>query len=67
MVGEGVRSEPSLVGRVFGAIDDTQLGLILHGSSPITMSFVVAEADVERVIERLHGVFFSHLDPQVFK
>lgn len=67
MVGEGVRSEPSLVGRVFGAIDDAELGLILHGSSPITMSFVVAEEDVERVITRLHGVFFDQLDPQVFK
>jgi aspartate kinase len=67
MVGEGVRSEPSLVGRVFRAIDDAELGLILHGSSPITMSFVVPEEDVERVIARLHGVFFDHLDPQVFK
>jgi len=67
MVGEGVRSEPSLVGRVFKAIDDTEVGLILHGSSPITMSFVVAEHEVEKVIARLHGVFFDQLDPRVFQ
>jgi aspartate kinase len=67
MVGEGVRNEPSLVGRVFKAIEDTEIGLILHGSSPITMSFVVAEGEVEKVIARLHDVFFDRLDPQVFQ
>lgn len=67
MVGEGVRGEPSLVGRVFNAIGEIEMGLILHGSSPITMSFVIAEQDVEKVIERLHGVFFEQLDPQVFQ
>ena len=67
MVGEGVRSEPSLAGRAFKAIDDIELGLILCGSSPITMSFVVAEHDVEKVISRLHDVFFDRLDPQVFQ
>ena len=67
MVGEGVRGEPSLVGRAFKAIDDIELGLILCGSSPITMSFVVAEHDVEKVISRLHDVFFDRLDPQVFQ
>jgi len=67
MVGEGVRSEPSLVGRAFKAIDDTEVGLILHGSSPITMSFVVAEHEVEKVIARLHDVFLDQLDPQVFQ
>jgi len=67
VVGEGVRSEPSVVGRAFKAIDDTKVGLILHGSSPITMSFVVAESEVEKVIARLHEVFFDQMDPQVFQ
>jgi aspartate kinase len=67
IVGDGVRSEPSLVARAFNAIDDTEVGLILHGSSPITMSFVVAEQEVEKVIARLHDVFFDRLDPQVFE
>ena len=67
VVGEGVRTEPSLVGRAFKAIDDIDVGLILHGSSPITMSFVVAEFEVEKVIARLHDVFFERLDPEVFQ
>jgi aspartokinase len=41
--------------------------VILQGSSLITMSFVVGEAEVEAVIARLHGVFFSELDPAVFE
>jgi len=67
LVGEGVRSEPSLIGRVFSAISEIELGLILHGSSPLTVSFVVAETDVERVIAKLHEVFFARLDPEVFQ
>jgi aspartate kinase len=67
LVGEGVRTEPSLVARAFKAIDDIEVGLILHGSSPITMSFVVAESEVEKAIARLHEVFFDQLDPQVFQ
>ena len=67
MVGDGVRSEPSIISRALKAIDDTEVGLILHGSSPITISFVVAEHEVEKVIARLHDVFFDRLDPQIFQ
>jgi len=67
IVGDGVRREPSLVGRVFKAIDDIEVGLIVHGSSPITMSFVVSEQEVEKVIAKLHDAFFDRLDPQVFQ
>lgn len=67
LVGDGLRSDPQLVSRVFKAIDEIELGVILQGSSPITMSFVVAEADVETVIARLHEEFFRQLDPRVFE
>jgi aspartokinase len=58
LVGEELRSDRGLAGRVFSVLGDTEVGLILHGTSPIAMSFVVAEGDVEAVIERLHEVFF---------
>lgn len=67
IVGDGVRNEHSVVGKAFKAIDDIELGLILHGSSPITMSFVVAEEDVANVIARLHDAFFDQVDPQIFQ
>ncbi|HSB11281.1 MAG TPA: aspartate kinase [Blastocatellia bacterium] len=67
LVGAGLRADPSLVSRVFKAIDDVDVGLIVHGSSPLTMSFVVAEQDVEKAIGNLHRVFFGQLDPGVFQ
>lgn len=66
LVGEELRSDTAVAGRVFKAIDEIQLGVILHGSSPISMNLVVDERDVESVIARLHEVFFSQPDPQTF-
>jgi aspartate kinase len=66
LVGEGLRSDNRVAGRIFNAIGETELGVILHGSSPIAMNFVVAESEVERIIADLHKVFFETLDPQVF-
>src|ERR1044072_3117268 len=59
LVGEELRSDTAVAGRVFKAIDEIQLGVILHGSSPISMNLVVDERDVESVIARLHEVFFT--------
>jgi aspartate kinase len=67
LVGEELRDDTRLASRVFKAIDETELGIILHGSSPISMNFVVAESAVESVIARLHAIFFDRPDPQVFE
>jgi aspartate kinase len=67
LVGEGLAEDSTFAGRAFKAIDETRLGAILHGSSPITLNLVVADEDVESVIARLHTVFFSDLDPNVFE
>ncbi len=67
LVGEELRSDTAVAGRVFKALDEIQLGVILHGSSPISMNLVVDERDVERAIARLHEVFFSEPDPQAFE
>lgn len=67
LVGEELRTEPDFVGRVFGAMGEAEPGLVLHGTSPITMNLVVAESEVESVITRLHKAFFTRLDPQVFE
>ncbi len=67
LVGQELGSDPKLTARVFKAIEETRLGVIMHGSSPISMSFIVADHDVETVIARLHEIFFDKLDPQVFE
>ncbi|MFL6277844.1 MAG: aspartate kinase [Blastocatellia bacterium] len=67
LVGEELRADTRLASRVFAAIDETEIGVILHGSSPISMNLIVAEAAVAEVIARLHKVFFASPDPQVFE
>ena len=67
LVGEGLASDSSLISRVLTALAAAELGLIVHGSSTITTSFVIAEGDVESVIAKLHETFFDKLDPQVFE
>jgi aspartokinase len=67
LVGEQLRNDTRMAMRVFTAISETEIGVVVHGSSPISMSLVVAEREVESVIARLHDVFFSQTDPQVFE
>jgi aspartate kinase len=67
LVGEELGSDPSAVSRAFKAIEETKLEVILHGSSPIALSFAVKQAEVESVIGRLHEVFFRDVDPRVFE
>jgi aspartate kinase len=67
LVGEDLRSDRTMASRVLKVLDDVDVGLVLHGSSPITMNLIVGAADVERVIARLHEAFFAHVDPDVFE
>jgi len=66
LVGEELRSDRSAVARAFKAIEETKLTAIVHGSSPITLSFAVDQDEVESIIARLHEVFFRELDKRVF-
>lgn len=67
LVGEQLGSEPAITGRIFKALDEIKLRFILHGSSPISLNLVVDENDVENMIARLHEVFFSNLDSNIFE
>jgi aspartate kinase len=66
LVGENIRSTPGIAAKVFGAIDDVNIRMISQGASEINISFVIDEADVPAVVTRLHDVFFSAVDPEVF-
>jgi aspartate kinase len=66
LVGDDLRNDPHLLSRTFKAIEEIEIDLIAHGSSETTLSFVVAQADVETVVEKLHETFFASLDPRVF-
>jgi aspartate kinase len=66
LVGENLRETPGVAARVFGELADLKIRMISQGASEINLTFVIAEEDVPRVIQRLHTTFFSELDPAVF-
>jgi aspartate kinase len=66
LVGENLRETPGIAARVFGELSDVKIRMISQGASEINLTFVIEEDDVPRVIQRLHKVFFSDLDPEVF-
>jgi aspartate kinase len=66
LVGENIRSTPGIAAKVFGAIGDVNIRMISQGASEINISFVIDESDVPIVVSRLHDVFFSEVDSEVF-
>ena len=66
LVGENIRNTPGIAAKVFCAIEDVNIRMISQGASEINISFVIDEADVPKVVSRLHQAFFSEVDPQVF-
>jgi aspartate kinase len=66
VVGENLRETPGIAARVFGELSDIKIRMISQGASEINLTFVIEEDEVPRVIQRLHKVFFSDLDPEIF-
>lgn len=67
LVGEGLKRTKGIPGQIFGLLQDTHIYSISQGASEINLSFVIDEADLPKVITRLHDYFFSgDLDPQIF-
>jgi aspartate kinase len=66
LVGENIRNTPGIAAKVFGAIADVNIQMISQGASEINISFLIDEPDVPKVVSRLHQVFFSTVDPEVF-
>src|SRR5207248_2018133 len=67
LVGENIRYTPGVAARVFDSLGDVNVRMISQGASLLNLSIVVAEADLVRAVERLHGAFFAELDPNVFE
>jgi aspartate kinase len=66
LVGDNLREIPGIPARVFSELSDVKVRMISQGASEINLTFVIGEEDVPRVIQRLHKVFFSELDPEIF-
>jgi len=66
LVGENLRETPGVAARVFSELTDVKIRMISQGASEINLTFVIEEDQVPQVIQRLHKVFFSDLDSEVF-
>lgn len=58
-VGEGLRSMPGIAARIFGALDDAEIGMISQGASNINLTCVVREEMLASAVRRLHDTFFA--------
>jgi aspartate kinase len=67
LVGDNIRYTPGVAARVFTALGAVNVRMISQGASLLNLSFVVAEGDVKRAVEALHGEFFGELDAAVFE
>jgi aspartate kinase len=67
LVGENLRFTPGVARRVFNSLDGINIRMISQGASLLNISFVVAEADLQRTVAALHEEFFGELDPEVFE
>jgi aspartate kinase len=66
LVGEDIRGQSGIAGRVFSAISHVNVRMISQGASEINMSFMIEEEDVEEAVRSLHRAFFTHADENVF-
>lgn len=67
VVGENIRSTPGVAGRVFQALNGTNIRMISQGASLLNLSLVVAESDLKAAVEALHRELFQTLDANVFE
>jgi bifunctional aspartokinase / homoserine dehydrogenase 1 len=63
-VGAGMRGTPGVAGRVFSVMGDNRINIlaIAQGSSECSISFVVAERDLEQAVIRLHDLALETVD-----
>jgi aspartate kinase len=59
VVGERLKESPGIVSQIFEDLKDVRVSLVSHGGSAINLGFVVDEADLARVVRRLHARFFE--------
>jgi aspartate kinase len=67
LVGENIRHTPGVAGRIFGALNGTNIRMISQGASLLNLSLVVAEENLAGTVTALHREFFSKLDENVFE
>jgi aspartate kinase len=58
VVGEGLQSDPHLIGQVLQSIGDVEIRLVSQAASRRNVTFVIREADLPHALGQLHRQFF---------
>ena len=71
VVGESLKTHRDraapMLNSMLRALPGLEIGLVVHGSSPIVTNLLIGQNDVEDAVSRLHELFFNQLDPAVFE
>jgi aspartate kinase len=68
IVGERLKSERGIAGRVFGRLHDIPIDMISHGASEINLTMVIDDDRVPEAVMELHDEFFSSIsEPGIFE
>jgi aspartate kinase len=59
VVGEGLQSDPHLIGEVLQSIGDVEIRLVSQAASRRNVTFVISEEVLAHALEQLHRRFFS--------
>ncbi len=59
VVGEGLQSNPRLIGQVLQSVGDVQIRLVSQAASRRNVTFVICEAELPHALSRLHEKFFA--------
>jgi aspartate kinase len=59
LVGAGMKSHPGVAAKTFTVLGEAGVNIEMISTSPIKISCVVRESDVERAVKELHSAFFE--------
>jgi aspartate kinase len=59
VVGEGLQNDPALIGQILQSAGDVRVHMVSQAASSRNVTFVIGEADLPHVLERLHHEFFA--------
>ncbi len=59
VVGEGLQTDPSLVGQVLQGIGDVQIRLVSQAALRHNVTFVIRESELPHALTQLHAKFFA--------
>ncbi len=58
LVGEGIRTQPDVLGRLFASVGSVPVSMVSQGASKRNITFVVAESDADEAVRNVFAAFF---------